>query len=85
MLHLNEIAALKAAKAHLLEAVHHHEFCVGEDDLRRLGGALQRGDIDHIGVKIRFAELGGSFGRERDIPLALIALLGVVFRQTVTQ
>ena len=58
---------------------------MGEDDLRRLGGALQRGDIDHIGVKIRFAELGSSLGRERDIPLALIALLGVVFRQTVTQ
>ena len=32
-----------------------------------------------------WAVLGGSLGRERDIPLALIALLGVVFRQTVTQ
>ena len=85
LLHLHEGLALEPAEVHLLQPVHRNELCPGKEHPCRLGGALQRGDIDHIGVKIRFAELGGSLGRERDIPLALIALLGVVFRQTVTQ
>ena len=62
LFHLDEIAALKAAKAHLFQTVHRHKLRLREQDARRLAGALQGGNIDHIGVKICPAQLRSAFG-----------------------
>ena len=49
------------------------------------GRPLQRGDIDHLRVDVGPAQLAQALRRERDVALALIALLGIVFGQAVTQ
>ena len=85
VLHLNIIAAFKAAEAHLLQPVHGHELRVREQHLRRLPCTLQRGNIDNLRVNISPAQLGQPLGRKRDVPLTLIALLGVVLGQAVAQ
>ena len=85
VLHLNEIAALKAAEAHLLQVFHLHEPCTREEHLRGLPGAAERGDIDRFRPEIRLPQLGAARGAQGDIPLALIALFGVVGRQAMAQ
>ena len=85
VLHLHVIAPLKTAEAHFFQPVHRHKLCLGEQYLRRLGCALQRGNIDDLRVNIGAAQLGQALGRKRDVPLALVALLGVVLGQTVAQ
>ena len=48
LLHLYEGLALEPAEVHLLQPVHRNELCPGKEHPCRLGGALQRGDIDHL-------------------------------------
>ena len=85
MLHLNEIAALKAAEAHLLQVFHLHEPCTREEHLSGLPGAAERGDIDRFRPEVSLPQLGAARGAQGDIPLALIALFGVVGRQAMAQ
>ena len=85
VLHLDVVLPLEAAKAHLLQVFDDHEFCVREEHPGRLGCPLQRGDIDHLRVDVGPAQLAQALRRERDVALALIALLGVVFGQAMTQ
>ena len=83
VLHLNEIAALKAAEAHLLQVLHLHEPCTREEHLSGLPGAAERGNIDRFRPEIRPPQLGAARRAQGDIPLALIALFGVVGRQAL--
>ena len=85
LLHLYEGLALEPAEVHLLQPVHRNELCPGKEHPRRLGGALQRGDIDHLRCKICLPQLGDARGGKGDVPLALISFLRVVLRLAVTQ
>ena len=85
VLHLDVVFALEAAEAHLLQVLHDHKLCLREEHPGRLGRPLQWGDIDHLRVDVGPAQLAQALRRERDVALALIALLGVVFGQAVTQ
>ena len=85
LLHMDEFLPLEAAEVHLLQPFHRHELRFREEDLRRLGSALQRGHIDDFRGKIGPPQLRGTLRRKRDVPLALIAFLGVVFGSAMTQ
>ena len=85
LLHTDELLPLEPAEIHLLQPLHRHQFCIRKEDLCRLRRALQRRHIDDLRGKVRPPQLGRAFGRKRDVPLALIPFLGVVFRSAMAQ
>ncbi len=85
VLHLNEIAALKAAKTHLLQPVYFYNFAPG-NSTSAVCRVRQSGVIYTVlGEMSALHSTARPAGRQRDIPLPLIALFGVVFGQAVTQ
>lgn len=65
---MDEFLPLEAAEVHLLQPLHRHELRFREEDLRRLGSALQRGHIDDFrgkSARRSFAALSAESGMSR--------------------
>ena len=83
VLHLDVVAPLKAAKAHLLQVLHRHQLCLRKQHLGGLPGTAQGGDVDHLGVDVGAAQLCQTLRRQGDVPLSLIAFFGIIRRKTM--
>src|SRR5699024_2760360 len=57
---------------------HHDLFRLGEQDAGGLPGPGHGADVDHVGAEIGLAQSLPPPGGQGDVPLALVALLGVV-------
>ena len=85
MLNMDIVPPFKTAKAHFLQILYNDLRAAGKKDFRRLLCADQGADIDNVRHKPGRAQLGTPGGGKWNILLALVPVLGVIFRLPVPQ